>query len=632
MESEPSIKNHLPWISAVILFLLLSTVFICFYPILRNGFVWDDEYNLLLNPQYRGLSRSHLIWMFTTFHDGNYHPISWITLGLDYLLWGMNPAGYHLTDLVLHGVNTVMFYWLIIALFTGTAKRPALSDPVACRFGAAVGALFFALHPLRVESVAWISTRGDTVCGVFYFLTLLTYLKMAGADQKRVHNRWLGVSLLFYICSLLSRAWGITLPLILLILDIYPLRRLEVRDLLRRPGKLILQEKIGFALLAGLFGILALLAKSGSMAAVSDHGIFERVLQSLYGIGFYVWKTVVPVDLSPLYVLRDLLAIDAPYGLISIGVLLLTFGLILLARRWPFLLTAWISYIIIASPLLGIVQSGPQAVADRYTYFSCLPFAVLIGAGIRRIIGLSSTVRPVKRIVLPGALLLMAVFGGLGWISYHQTFVWRNNLAFWNRIVELDPKNEIAVNERARLKFEEIGDYTGAEADYSRALEIRPENTDALVSRGLVRIGLKNHSGALQDFLRAVKLDKGKAEIYHGLGLLHFEKGEMAAALTHYNTAITLKHDFADAYNNRGLLQKRLGKTAAAIGDFNAAIRYAPQYPEAYVNRGMIRLERDQFAAAAADLSAALQLLPENSEIRLKLMEIHRRISSGFGD
>jgi len=154
---------------------ILILVFVFFAPALKNGFIWDDEFNLLENPHYRGLTWSHLTWMFTTFHDANYHPLSWLSLGFDYVIWSLNPAGYHLTDLILHGLNAVLFYLLIKALLK---HRPLLPEGEAriLSISAALGALFFALHPLRVESVAWISTRGDTLCGVFYLLTLLAYV------------------------------------------------------------------------------------------------------------------------------------------------------------------------------------------------------------------------------------------------------------------------------------------------------------------------------------------------------------------------------------------------------------------------------------------------------------------------
>src|SRR5882724_6552752 len=181
----------------------------CFLPTLRNDFVlWDDDLNFTDNPSYRGLSWRQLRWMFTTVHGGHYQPLSWVTLGLDYTLWGMNPAGYHLTSVLLHAANAVLFYHVVLALL----RRAAVSGPALVLEGAAsVGALFFAIHPLRVESVAWASERRDVLSGFFYLIAVLAYLRM----QNGARGRWLAVSLGSFVLSLLSEAWGITLPVVL---------------------------------------------------------------------------------------------------------------------------------------------------------------------------------------------------------------------------------------------------------------------------------------------------------------------------------------------------------------------------------------------------------------------------------
>ena len=150
------------------IYLIVLAVFACFLPTLNSGFVWDDNHNFVENFNYRGLSSSNLYWMFTTFHDANYHPLTWLTIGVDYLLWGMNPAGYHLTNLVLHVLNAVLFFLLIIAFLQRISNITTDNYRVGIQISAVIGALFFAIHPLRVESVAWISTRGDLLCGFFY--------------------------------------------------------------------------------------------------------------------------------------------------------------------------------------------------------------------------------------------------------------------------------------------------------------------------------------------------------------------------------------------------------------------------------------------------------------------------------
>jgi len=168
--------------------------------------------------------------MFTTFHDANYHPLVWLTFGIDFVLWGMNPAGYHLTNLGLHVINAVSFYFLVV-VFLQRATIASNADLVGVQLGAVIGALFFAVNPLRVKNEAWLSARGDLLCGVFYILTIIAYVKMNDNQATKVRRKWLLLALLFFIFSLLSRAWGITMPLILQILDVYPLRRFDFNSL-----------------------------------------------------------------------------------------------------------------------------------------------------------------------------------------------------------------------------------------------------------------------------------------------------------------------------------------------------------------------------------------------------------------
>ena len=208
-----------------------------------------------------------------------------------------------MTNLILHILNAVLFYFLIVMFL----RQAGVFTSDNCRYGvqisAVVGTLFFANHPLRVESVAWISTRGDVLCGFFYLFSVMAYLKMVHEEGTLDRRKWIFVSLLFFTLSLLSRAWGITFPLVLLILDVYPLRRFAWDGKLTSTHKKLLIEKIPFALLALGAGILAFLAKMGDMLPVANHGVFDRFVQATYGLSFYVMKTILPVGLSPLYLL-----------------------------------------------------------------------------------------------------------------------------------------------------------------------------------------------------------------------------------------------------------------------------------------------------------------------------------------
>ena len=252
------------WGAAVVALLTIVT----FLPALRNEFVggFDDAKNFLTNPHYRGLGWTQLEWMFTTTHMGQYVPLTWITLGLDYLLWGMNAAGYHLTSLLLHAVTAVLFYSVSRRLIGRATGRP---EAWATAAGAAVAALLFAVHPLRVESVVWVTERRDVVSGVFYMLALLAWFR---AVEREPRSRpWYWASVALFAGALLSKALTVALPVVLLVLDVYPLRRLGGAQGWWTPGaRRVYAEKAPFVALAAVAAVIALVAivRLGNMAAL----------------------------------------------------------------------------------------------------------------------------------------------------------------------------------------------------------------------------------------------------------------------------------------------------------------------------------------------------------------------------
>src|SRR5207245_6222931 len=271
-----------------------------FQPTLHNQFVnWDDDVNFLDNPHYRGLGGAHLRWMWTTFHMAHYIPLTWMTLGMDYVLWGMNPVGYHLTSLLLHVTSAVVFFFLARRLLT-LALPLASGRGHALTVSAGFAALVFAIHPLRVESVAWATERRDVLSGLFYLLTLLSYLGACERGARGRRSYWLSVALC--ACPLPPKSMAVSLPVVLLILEVYPLRRLGGSlGWASASARRVYVEKIPFVLLAAAASALALLAQlsSRAMVSVAHLSALDRLAVSAYGLSFYLWKTVVPLNLSP---------------------------------------------------------------------------------------------------------------------------------------------------------------------------------------------------------------------------------------------------------------------------------------------------------------------------------------------
>lgn len=502
--------------------LVAVVTFVAFLPALGNGFVaWDDDRNFLDNPHYRGLGPAQLAWMVTHL-DAHYVPLTWLTLGLDYVLWGMNPAGYHLTSVVLHAANAVLVYAvarrLIAAALPGAAGG-------ALVLGSAVAALLFAVHPLRVESVAWATERRDVLCGLFYLLTVLAYLRYCASASRR----WYGASLAFLAAALLSKAMALTLPVVLLFLDAYPLRRRAWR------------EKLPFFALSLAAGALALAAQraAGATSTVAFLGPLERVAIACYSLAFYLWKTLVPRHLSPIYELParvDPLA--SPYVASALAVLALSVLAIALRRRWPPFAVAWASYAVTVLPVSGLVQVGPQIAADRYTYLALLGVAILAGGALARA-GLALQAQRAAGPLLgagAGVLVLALVV-----LTLNQARVWRNSETLWTHALSVGPS--AIAHAKLGVVRDEQGRPEEAIAHYRQALRIHPDMPDAYNDWGIALARQGRWLEAIEQYENALKLAPGLVEAHANLAQALERVGRAAEAAEHARPAQRIQRE-----------------------------------------------------------------------------------------
>ncbi|MCP4589350.1 MAG: hypothetical protein GY842_01265, partial [bacterium] len=367
LEWSPTARAPI-WVSWLLPLVVAVAALVTFWPALDAGFVnWDDDKLFLNNPNYRGLSWTHLQWMFQTTKMGHWQPLSWVSLGLDYLRCGMEPRGYHLTNMLLHAGCAVAFYFLAVRLLALSAGGSASGSVL--RVAGALAALFFAVHPLRVESVVWVTERRDLLSGLFFIVTISLYLRSRTASRHRW--LWYGCAVVVFILSVLSKAWGMTIPAVLIILDFYPLRRFGVsgRPWLSRETLQACLEKVPFVIVAALIAQKAIDAQGGqvdTLKPLTEHGLTPRVVQVVYGAGFYFWKTLLPTDLVPLYELIQVQRnpFELRFVVTFIGVLVALVAIIVSGRRWPAGLALVGCYLAIYSPVSGIAQSGPQLVKD----------------------------------------------------------------------------------------------------------------------------------------------------------------------------------------------------------------------------------------------------------------------------
>lgn len=524
---------------------LVAAVVVTFWPVLANDFVdWDDDLNLTDNAAYRGLTAAHLRWMFTTVLGGHYQPLSWMTLAVDHALWGMNPTGYHLTNLVLHAANTIVVYLLCRALLPLVVPAPRS----LVRAAAAAGALAFGVHPLRVESVAWASERRDVLSGLFYLLALTSYVRAhTGAPERR--RRRLVTSLGCLVTSLLAKAWGITFPVVLLLLDAYPLRRCA-----RERARDVLIEKVPFAIAAGVGAVVAFAAQRSveEMRTLSEHPLGARVAQAAYGLCFYVGKTLLPVRLSPAYLLDHVDPMDPRYLASAVVVVAVSLACIAAWRRHPWAAAAWASYAVIVAPVLGLAQVGPQLVADRYSYLSCVPWALVAAGGLLR--QLRSTAARARGATVAAAVVLAL----LAVLTQRQARVWRSSITLWDHVLALDPRNYVAYTARGWAR----GDVDAAIADYSEALRINPHYYLAYFDRGNARQERGDLDGAVADFTAAIAVLPADPKAYNNRGWAREAAGDLVGAAADYARALELA---APEWRHRELATGNLRRVRARI-------------------------------------------------------------------
>lgn len=502
-----------------------------FLPVLQGEFLhWDDHNLYVENVYYRGWSPANLQWMCSTFLLGHWQPLSWMSCALDYTLWGMNPAGWHLTNLLLHMVNAVLVYFLCLAL---------LKEKAGLRGAALMAALFWGIHPLRVEAVAWLATRGYLLCTTFCLLTLLFYL------QAVAQKRYPLAALLFFALATVTKGIGMMLPAVLLLIDGFSLRRMSSW----RTAAFCAFEKIPFFALSLLTGVAAFLAKraQGGMASIERYGLVDRAGQAIYGIWFYLIKTIAPIRLSAVYSKQpELTAVIAAMVLASI-----TAGLLVLFRKKLFaasfgrcpatarplslcsgpIIGTFCAFLVLIFPMLGITQSGVQVVADRFTYLAAIPFSVLLAAGLVRL--------PALRRTAYGALAaLLLIFSVRTWV---WADIWSDSLSLWNHSIAVDGEDARAYNGMGQALMDRKA-YTKAIEYFDKALSVDPRHLSALQNRAAARIKVGEYQLAVEDTSRALNqpgvTSEEQVKMHIGRGLAAEALGNTQQALEDYSAVI----------------------------------------------------------------------------------------------
>lgn len=519
-------------LEAVIGALAAVVTFLVYLPSLANDFVnWDDQMYVYLNANIRNFDLEFLRWAFRTdMLNAYWHPLTMISYAIDYQILGLNPFQYHLTNAVFHALNTFLVFYLGAALYR--AVRPGAGAGRAFDGGAIVAglvtALLFGIHPLHVESVAWISERKDVLYAFFLLLSVLSYLRYAAPEASK-KALYYALSLFFFILSVMSKPMAVTLPLILLILDWYPLGRFAWPSRYA-VLKIAVFEKLPFFAVSLASGLLTVFSMYSHDNVTTGLPLFVRAVVSVRGYMFYIYKMFMPFDLAPVYPYPQKVHLFEFNTIVPAAAFLLVMVLCLLTfRRMKSFTAAWLSYVVMLLPVIGIIQNGHQSAADRYTYLPLLGFFIIAGFGAARL-----SERAGGYLKLMAAVPVLLVFTGLSYLTVKQEAVWAGPVSLWSRQIELYPGQPWIAHYFRGLGYAKNGEFEKALKDYEVHMASRdfdPDDAVKYVERGSLHIELNDCGAAVKDFETALKLRPEVATAVFTGGVLNAGGGKCRQAV-----------------------------------------------------------------------------------------------------
>jgi tetratricopeptide (TPR) repeat protein len=599
---------------AIISFLLALATLIVFLPVSANDFVnYDDPDYVTSNSHVQGgLSWSNVVWAFETGFASNWHPLTWLSHMLDYQLFGQHAGGHHLISVLFHIVNTVLLFQLLNRM-TGGLWQSAL-----------VAALF-ALHPLHVESVAWVSERKDVLSALFFLLTLDAYARYVERTRSSEdHGRiWFYLlALTFFALGLLSKPMLVTLPFVLLLLDYWPLRRIpqlisggqsdpstaEVSTLISTLFRFLI-EKVPFFALSVISSAVTFIVqrKGGAVSSLSTLSVSARVANALVSYVRYMGKMFWPFKLSVLYPHPG--HWPAMSVLASAALLLgISAFVVFRWRSQPYLVVGWLWFLGILIPVIGLVQVGIQSMADRYSYVPLIGLLIMLVWGLNDASAQASWFTARAKAI--GATVALVACAGL---SLGQIHYWHDSETLFRRATQVTTRNYLAYN---NLGFYLSGKGKVEEAmeNYRRALEIEPFYEDAQNNLGYALAGQKKYAEAIQHYEAALRVRPNHVEVHNNLGNALADTGNTDEAIKHYLIVLKQKPDHADAHNNLGIALSMKGKFDEAISHFHEAIRFKPNYASAHSNLGNALAVQHKLDEAIKEYQESLRLKPDDAQ------------------
>ena len=521
----------------------------------------DDKYVTENSYVQSGITLNGVLWAFSTTHAEYWHPLTWLSLMFDYQLFGLNAGGYHVINLIIHIMSTLLLFWLFNRM-TGEIWKSVF-----------VAALF-ALHPLRVESVVWVAKRRDVLCVFFWMLTLCLYFYYT---QKPVIKRYLLV-IFSFILALLSKPMVITLPLVMILLDYWPLKRFESKK--ENLFSWQLKEKIPFFVLTAVFSVITIYARDYS--TIKIFSLNSRFANALVSFTTYLEKTFWPHDMTVLQLFSDKFPTGQVLGSILL-IIVISFAAIIAAKRLPYLFVGWLWYAITILPTLGIIQFGHLAMSDHHTYLPSIGIAVMLAWGFSLLFPCEELH---KKILLPAGIIFIAIMAVLTW---KQCGYWKNNTELYNHALMVTKDNAL-IHSNLGLALSEEGKNEEAINHFNEAIRLKPDFSPAYLNRGVAYGKLGQYQQAIANYNEVVSLKPDDNSAYYNRGNAYYSLGQYPQSIKDYSEAISLAPNYLLAYLNRGNAYTKLGQYQKAVEDYSSVIRLKADFAEAYSNRGIIYL------------------------------------------
>lgn len=554
---------------------------------INNDFTnWDDDVYVINNIHIRSLSLHNILTIFSSYYYGGYIPLTISSFAINYHFSQNSARAYHLTNFILHIINNLLVFWLIFVL---TKKVPI----------AMITGLFFGIHPLHIESVAWITERKDVLYTLFFLTSTTLYIYYL---QKKTNKFYL-LSLLFFILSLLSKPSAISLPLILLLIDYFYSKRLE---------KAMVLKKTPFFLLSLIFTALAFIGQS-SVGAIPTNILLslpKNIIIALRIFIFYLYKTILPIKLSCLYPTPA--TIDQWQSKIFLFSPLIILGLVILV-----IVSKNITHKVIfgslffAFAILPVIQLIPigQQIADRYTYIPLIGLFYIFAEGWFTYFQKS---QKILKILL--VLILIFIFSYFSFLSAHRCKVWKNGITLWSDVIKQFPNLAKPYNNRG-IVYAQNGQYEFALRDLNQSIALNPNLAETYNNRGLLFLSVMNLEQAISDFNQAIKLNRNVAEFYNNRGYTFYVRSDIEKAISDFNQAINLRTNYPEAYLNRGRCYLTQNRLELALSDLSRAIKLNPFLIDAYCLRANAYTKLKKYPLAIADFSKAIKINPSIAEL-----------------